>query len=579
MAAGNVSVGCRRTNGTGDVLKQAWIGLWIEHVDADGMSVVTLKEVTDLAVHSPGAARVPGFIWPVRVHERLRSSSFVYQTLIGFDYQELLYEFPQLTKIDLVVSHRAGLKLRALGNISAVLSIDDEDAEIPMQPEVNAMAVASIEIMSFDSCFGPYMFADAGSREPSWFRRPQWSSLGDGVQSPEVLASLRKEALISAQRQYFQVAATVARSSSFIGTDASSASFAAMETSPSPSVAFSPTTPGHSSTPDPEWGRRAVTGSLIPKKFIWILGAVVTIAAAWYLDTMSGIKSRAREAEAQQLQAIEAGKRIEQQAEAEKEKLRLDRERLNREMAAAEQVRLEADAKMKAAEERALAALPSSTVAGTVAPTEQVSAMNSAPEQQAGRISLPRLAVGDRWVFRTEDKVNPAYSNTVERKIVALSSGGFVQTSRNLKSNYTRRGEFTQEWAVIATSAPKEKVTSWDPPYKYHEFPITPLTKWSGRSKRIVEDSSEAQETHTSEAVVGGWEEVTVPAGKFWCVRVSRKAYTFVGNEIVVDAEDVSYYSPKAKRSVRTTESSVNRKTGQRGVREIELLEYSLISK
>ena len=73
--------------------------------------------------------------------------------------------------------------------------------------------------------------------------------------------------------------------------------------------------------------------------------------------------------------------------------------------------------------------------------------------------------------------------------------------------------------------------------------------------------------------LVGNWEEVTVPAGRFQGIKITVNTEHKNGND-VVSTEDISWYVPEVRRTVRTQLTSVNQRTGERQVQHILLSNF-----
>ena len=187
----------------------------------------------------------------------------------------------------------------------------------------------------------------------------------------------------------------------------------------------------------------------------------------------------------------------------------------------------------------------------------------------------PRVQVGDRWVLRSDDLNNPKWSNVTERKVLQATESQLVVSSRNTQSNYTRTLVFTPTWNLIKSREPDGKGYDYSPPLKYFDFPLFPGKKWAAE---VQEARAGGQPTrkHQMAAVVEGWEDVTVPAGTFRALKIVLRIKALEESVVTRDSEDVSWYVPKVKRSVKTVETSVNHSSGLRTMRTVTLIDVAV---
>ena len=196
------------------------------------------------------------------------------------------------------------------------------------------------------------------------------------------------------------------------------------------------------------------------------------------------------------------------------------------------------------------------------------------PPPTSTSADIPEVRIGDRWILRSDDLNNPKWSNVTERRVLQASSSELVVTSRNTQSNYTRTLVFSPSWNLIRSREPDGRGYDYTPPLKYFDFPLYPGKKWESE---IQESPAGGQplRTHHLSAIVEGWEDVTVPAGTFRSLKVVLRVKATEGAIVMRDSEDVSWYAPNAKRSVKTAESSLNHATGLRTTRTVSLIEFS----
>ena len=150
-----------------------------------------------------------------------------------------------------------------------------------------------------------------------------------------------------------------------------------------------------------------------------------------------------------------------------------------------------------------------------------------------------------------------------------------VVTSRNTKSNFTRTLIFTPTWNLIKSREPDGKGYDYSPPLKYFDFPLFPGKRWTAEVAEM-QAGGQPTKTHKMAAVVEGWEDITVPAGTFRALKVVLRVKALEESGVTRDSEDVSWYAPKVKRSVKTVETSVNHSSGLRTMRTVTLIEVAV---
>lgn len=190
-------------------------------------------------------------------------------------------------------------------------------------------------------------------------------------------------------------------------------------------------------------------------------------------------------------------------------------------------------------------------------------------------VQTPGVKVGDRWLLRSDDLNNPKWSNVTERTVVSALDAQLIVTSRNTRSNYTRKLVFSPDWNLLQTREPDGRGFDYSPPLKYFDFPLFPGKTWGADIEEISVDQK-TRRRHQLSATVDGWEEVTVPAGTFKALKITLKVRASEGSAVTRESTDVSWYAPKAKRSIKTEETSVNVTTGERTNRQISLMEFAV---
>jgi hypothetical protein len=229
------------------------------------------------------------------------------------------------------------------------------------------------------------------------------------------------------------------------------------------------------------------------------------------------------------------------------------------------------------------AQVPDSQTPETSAPREQegdvveppAPAKSETPSSAQSQVAdAPQVSVGDRWVTEVVDHQDPALSYRAERTVTDVGSDRIFTSVRTLGKDYTRVVEYTGEWALVATHLRSGATTSYLPALPYLSFPLQPGRSWQ---ERVVETDAEGkQRVHDVRARMESWETVQVPAGIFESVKIVLTDNISKDGVVVQQGQDVSWYAPEARRTVKTEETSFDPATGERRRRTISLVEYSV---
>jgi len=203
------------------------------------------------------------------------------------------------------------------------------------------------------------------------------------------------------------------------------------------------------------------------------------------------------------------------------------------------------------------------------------SELSTEPSLYSGSTSVPNIRTGDRWILQTQDLNNPQWSNTTERIVTDVGTDGITVTSRNTKSNYTRVLTFTPQWSLIAEREPSGKGAHYSPPMRYFDFPLEQGRTWQEQVRKSKTDGG-VERIYDIAGEVLDWEKVDVPAGTFDAVKVLLHIEVRENGELISQSTDTSWYAPRAKRSVKTEEVSLDVRSGQESRRSIALIEYSI---
>ena len=177
------------------------------------------------------------------------------------------------------------------------------------------------------------------------------------------------------------------------------------------------------------------------------------------------------------------------------------------------------------------------------------------------QVDKPRLAVGDRWTFKTIDLSKNEDTQSDEYRVTSMS-GDNVELTRTTLASATANN--VGKSAVATASAANwtfAKVVEGQ--YMAFAFPLGAGKTWEYEYKYTPGDG-EPTATWSAKAKVEGWEEVRVPAGAFKALKVVHEGrwsrpyggYSISGTSIIT-----LWYAPEVKGIVKR-EAYIRRANG-----------------
>ncbi len=196
------------------------------------------------------------------------------------------------------------------------------------------------------------------------------------------------------------------------------------------------------------------------------------------------------------------------------------------------------------------------------------------PPVQSQVADSPQVSVGDRWVTEVVDHQDAKLNYRAERTVTGVGNDRIVTSVRTVGKDYVRSVEYSGQWALMATHLPSGATTTYSPALPYLSFPLEPGRSWQAS---VTETDAEGkQRVHEVRARMEAWETVQVPAGTFNALKVVLTDDISKDGVVVQQGQDVSWYAPDVKRTVKTEETSFDPATGERRRRTILLVEYAL---
>jgi hypothetical protein len=192
--------------------------------------------------------------------------------------------------------------------------------------------------------------------------------------------------------------------------------------------------------------------------------------------------------------------------------------------------------------------------------------------QSDAPVARPEVKPGDRWVYRRTDFwANKVTGSATLR--VAFANDKVIQAVLTRGRNETEIDEtHTAEWNAIATA----DGSNFTPHNGHLKFPLVVGASYPAVFENTIPRLGAFRVKHERTAKVVGWEEVTVPAGKFRALKVEVDgSFQRLDTAISGSALTVIWYVPEVKRWVKWTYEDKTFR-GRNNWWGIELVEYKV---
>ena len=170
-------------------------------------------------------------------------------------------------------------------------------------------------------------------------------------------------------------------------------------------------------------------------------------------------------------------------------------------------------------------------------------------------VGMPELRTGDKWTVVGTDLMKNKVSWKVQREVIKVDGNIATWKYERLPPSTPATGESRLDTAaqVLIDSnlvSGKREVTN---------FPLVPGKEWKYEYEW---KGSYGIVRYEVKAKVVGWEDITVPAGTFHCLRIEHNSYWSRESNIATDGtqtgtirgrnDTVYWYGPTAKAMVKT---------------------------
>jgi len=169
-------------------------------------------------------------------------------------------------------------------------------------------------------------------------------------------------------------------------------------------------------------------------------------------------------------------------------------------------------------------------------------------DETGAAVAKPEVKVGDRWTYRRTDNLTNAASFTYENRVESTGPDEILVVSKRRD----RAGEidnfFTSEWNAMALGE-----LTLIPRTSFFRFPLKVGPSYETAYETARKGSQARSKVEVTFKVVG-WEEITVPAGKFRALKIEGR-----GSFLRLDQRGGGWnkfdfwYVPEVKRWVKYT--------------------------
>lgn len=210
---------------------------------------------------------------------------------------------------------------------------------------------------------------------------------------------------------------------------------------------------------------------------------------------------------------------------------------------------------------------------------------------QRAEIAAPELKVGEAWTYSIVmiDRGDPQRKRTeygVMRQVEKVTDAAVWVRERNtVFAGHEMQVKFDKQWnPVEAPLLNNSAIVRFDPHLPVFNFPLAPGQKWTRNFTVSQVESRDVGEEGQSEGKVIGWEEITVPVGRFKALRIEtltpyytgqRTRIIFADPNLYGGAQEHFWYVPELKNVVKHVREDYIGRDHVRST-ESELIDYKL---
>lgn len=196
------------------------------------------------------------------------------------------------------------------------------------------------------------------------------------------------------------------------------------------------------------------------------------------------------------------------------------------------------------------------------------SARQPDPRSDTGPVMRPVVQVGDEWTYR---RAVGAVSGMVRQSVVRVDEQGISLRTETAGSPDSSIAVHDLAWGVLGSG-----FNTYRPALAYYAFPLYSGRRW-GIDSTVSNFGAGQEGRMKGEGRAVGWEDVTVPAGRFLAMRIELDIETVDPGEVTrkLSVRETHWYARTVLRPVKVvTEITV---AGEQPRSEtVELLAYSI---
>lgn len=190
-------------------------------------------------------------------------------------------------------------------------------------------------------------------------------------------------------------------------------------------------------------------------------------------------------------------------------------------------------------------------------------------------VPKPDVKTGDSWRYRVS-----TYQTNVPIVFPLDSRVNFVGPNVIITVETGNDGreydsQFDSDWSISALGYQGQV---FDPPIRFYKFPLQVGAEYPYAHEMVAQKGSPARIRAEGTVKVVGWEDVTVPAGKFRALKIEAKgSFQRLDTNFRGWQRFQQWYVPEVKRLVKSTFESGGRAPNQLDlVRTTELAEFKV---
>lgn len=169
--------------------------------------------------------------------------------------------------------------------------------------------------------------------------------------------------------------------------------------------------------------------------------------------------------------------------------------------------------------------------------------------QTGAAVGKPEVKPGDRWTYRRMDySTNPPAGAQIGMREVRVTLANEKVIHVVVRAAAREFDEiFTSDWNAVSVSGEQ-----YYPDHGLLKFPLLPGASYKVAFENQFGRARDRRARHVRTAKVVGWEEITVPAGKFRALKVELQgSFQRLDTSVAGTARNVIWYAPKVKRWVK----------------------------